>query len=120
MAIIENKQNLGAAKIVDVANNPTPKKEDEVGSNNSTKRQSFIASTVQELRKVNWPSAGYVAKWSVIIIIFTFVFSIILGSFDHIFSTSINFVNCSSPEGLSRSVGECGQDFLRELTFADN
>jgi len=63
------------------------------------KQPGFIKSIFAELAKVEWPSAGYVINWSIVIVIFTVFFSLSLGFIDNIYESGIKFVACTSPEG---------------------
>jgi preprotein translocase SecE subunit len=80
-----------------------------------SKKRSFIASVIDELKKVQWPSFRYVVNWSVLVICFTAIFSLILGGADHVFETGIGFVKCSSPEGDKRELGVCSLQLARKL-----
>jgi preprotein translocase SecE subunit len=84
------------------------------------KKPGFFASTLSELKKVQWPGVRYVFNWSITIIIFTAVFSLVIGFADHIFSAGISFANCSSPANEdSRTLQECGDEFVTRITFRD-
>jgi preprotein translocase SecE subunit len=97
-------------KIIKTSINPTKKVE-------NTKRVSFLKSVFIELKKVKWPGIKYVASWSVLVILFTGVFSLILGGADHIFESGISFVSCSSTKGKSRDLGTCSSELLKQLIF---
>lgn len=114
MAIInQNKSSL--------TNTDLGIKIDTSGSNkmsdvpDQSKKRSFIGSVIDELKKVNWPTMRYVVNWSLLVICFTAVFSLILGGADHVFEGGINFVNCSSAKGKARDLGTCGTEFARKL-----
>jgi len=81
------------------------------------KKPGFIASTIDELKKVQWPTLQFVLRWSGVIILFTFVMSMSLGFFDHAFTGSIKFVDCTSPQGRNQSVQSCGTELGEYLTF---
>jgi preprotein translocase SecE subunit len=83
----------------------------------NTKKQSFLKSVFVELGKVKWPSLRYVLNWSLLVILFTAGFSIILGGADHVFESGINFVNCSSPKGKARDLSTCSGEFVKKLFF---
>lgn len=85
-----------------------------------TKKPGFIATTIDELRKVRWPSWQYVLRWSGVIILFTFVFSVSLGFFDHAFTGGIKFVDCTSPQSRNQSIQSCGIELGEFLTFRRN
>jgi preprotein translocase SecE subunit len=97
-------------KIIKTSINPTKKIE-------NTKRVSFLKSVFIELSKVKWPGIKYVASWSILVVLFTGVFSLILGGADHIFESGISFVSCSSPKGKNRELGVCSQELLKHLIF---
>jgi preprotein translocase SecE subunit len=82
---------------------------------NQQKKKSFLSSVIDELKKVEWPGLRYVVNWSVLVICFTAVFSLILGAGDHIFETGINFVSCSSAKGKGRDLGTCSTEFAKKL-----
>lgn len=98
---------------------PSPKSKPVKKSTESGKKSGFVASTLQELSKVSWPSFRYTYGWSVVIVLFTLVTSLFLGAFDYLFTQSIKFVDCTSPQGQSRQLGECAQELGRSLTFQD-
>ncbi len=81
------------------------------------KKPGFIKTTIEELRKVNWPGLSYVLRWSSIIILFTVLVSLSLGLFDHIFTGGMKFVDCTSPSGRKQTVQSCGQELSEYLTF---
>lgn len=77
-----------------------------------SKKKGFLATTWQELTKVSWPKPGYIFKWSLIIILFTSLFSLVLGAFDQVFSNSISFVDCSSSKGRNQPLNDCWSEFV--------
>lgn len=80
------------------------------------KKRGFFASTLDELKLTEWPSFSYVAKWSVIIILFTAFFAVVIGLFDSAFTSGVNFIDCTSKQGRNREIKECTDDFLKNLT----
>lgn len=80
-----------------------------------TKKKGFFATTIDELKKSQWPSLSYVAKWSGVIIVFTAIFSIVLGGFDHTFNNGVKFIDCTSPKGRNQNVQSCSTEFLEQL-----
>lgn len=82
-------------------------------------QKGFIKSTIAELRLVSWPSLQQTFKWGVVVILFTVLISMILGFTDHIFSASIKFIDCTSPQGRGSSTtwDECARDLANQLTF---
>ena len=80
------------------------------------KKRGFFASTIDELKLTKWPKFGYVLRWSLIIVLFTALFAVVIGFFDNVFTTSVKFVDCTSVQGRNRGVKECSDDFLKNLT----
>jgi preprotein translocase SecE subunit len=122
MAITRTKKgNLVDTQIVDKASDDkkpelSPQTPVEAVKNTSkTKKKDFLSTTIAELKKSQWPSFSYVAKWSGVIIIFTAVFSIVLGGFDHTFNNGVKFIDCTSPKGRNQNVQNCGTEFLEKL-----
>ena len=112
MAIINlNKSSLTDSKI----GNNLPLQNNTTITEGIAPKSNFLASTIEELKKVKWPNAKYVASWSIMVICFTAVFSMILGTSDHVFETGINFVDCSSTKGKSRPLDTCLTEAGRKL-----
>jgi preprotein translocase SecE subunit len=114
MAIInQNKSSLTNTNIGD----KIPTTSNNSGSNipDQSKKRSFLASVIDELKKVEWPGFRYVINWSLLVICFTAVFSLILGGADHVFETGINFVSCSSSKGKARDLGTCSTEAAKKL-----
>jgi preprotein translocase SecE subunit len=84
-----------------------------------TKKKGFFRTTVQELRKVDWPGFKQTFNWSIIVILFTILISITLGFFDHVFNAGIDFVDCTSPQarGQDTTLEQCGRELADNLTF---
>jgi len=95
------------------------KKEANKPKKQPQKKTGFITTTIEELKKVIWPNFSYVVNWTIVIIIFTLVFSLSLSFFDHVFGRSVTFVNCTSPQGQGQDLGECVQNFGRNLIFLE-
>lgn len=81
----------------------------------NTKKTSFFKSVVVEVSKAKWPNLKYVLTWSLLVVLFTGGFSIILGTSDHIFESGVNFVSCSSPKGKNRELSTCSQEFAKKI-----
>jgi preprotein translocase SecE subunit len=114
MAIInQNKSSLINTNIGDNITTSGGNKEAMIPD--QAKKRSFLGSVIDELRKVQWPGLRYVLQWSVLVICFTAVFSLILGASDHVFETGINFVSCSSAKGKARDLGTCSSEFAKKL-----
>jgi preprotein translocase SecE subunit len=78
---------------------------------------SFLRTTIEELKKVSWPSFNYVVKWAFVVILFTAIFSVSLGFFDHVFNNSLKFVNCTSYKGRNQPLNDCTKETWQQLTF---
>jgi preprotein translocase SecE subunit len=114
MAIInQNKTSLINTNIGDNITTSGGNKEAKIPD--QIKKRSFLGSVIDELKKVEWPGIRYVFQWSVLVICFTAVFSLILGASDHVFETGINFVSCSSAKGKARDLGTCSTEFAKKL-----
>ena len=101
-------------------NNRTDLKKDASKSKKqSQKKKGFLITTIEELKKVTWPNFSYVVNWTMVIVVFTLVFSLSLSFFDHVFGRSVTFVNCTSPQGQGQDLGECVQNFGRNLIFLE-
>jgi len=81
------------------------------------KKVGFVASTIDEMKKMEWPGYKYILKWSGLVILFTFIFSMFLGSVDHLFGTMVKVVDCTSPEAKNKKITECGDEIINYLTF---
>jgi preprotein translocase SecE subunit len=96
MSLIQSKESLsdvqiaGNARQVPATSTPLPpaKKEKKV------KKQGFIGSTFAELKKVQWPSFRYTSSWSVVVVLFTVVLSLLMGTCDKVFQDSIEYIQC--------------------------
>lgn len=123
MAIVQNRKSLLDTTLIDEGKVEgqiqTAQKADGSKVKDAKKaKKGIIGSTIEEVKKVNWPSFGYVLKWSVTIVAFTFIFAIVLGVFDHGFKSGIKFIDCSSPQGKNRGLSQCGSELLQDLTLA--
>ncbi len=97
---------------------PDPKPKDSLkGGLKKKKAASFLRTTIEELKKVEWPTFNYTMKNTVIIIIFTLVFSSALGLFEHGMTSSVKFVACTTPEGSNQPIGDCLNEFRDQLLF---
>ena len=94
--------------------------------NKQEKKKGFFASTIEEMKKVEWPSIRYTANWSMVIIIFTTVFAFSIGLIDHVFESSVKYVQCTAnittsgggdaQENKDRFSG-CGTDLVKNISF---
>ena len=85
------------------------------------KKPGFFKSTITELKKVEWPGAGYVARWTGAVLLFTVVVSLFLGFVDNIFTGGLKFIDCTT-ELTQEDPGDdvlrgCTQDLFEDLTF---
>ena len=91
------KKNLVDTEIIDNSQNKEkiipPTSDDLPKENKTQKTRGFLASTIDELRKVEWPKFDYILRWSVIILIFTAFFAVVLGGFDTTFGAGVKFVD---------------------------
>ncbi len=121
MAIVRTKtDNLAETKIVEVkkTNIDSDKpKENKPIKHKKRKKKGFFGTTLEELKKVNWPSKKYVIIWSTTVIIFTIFFSLFLGFFDHIFNSGLKYIECTSPQGDNNSLDDCNKKLINNLTF---
>jgi preprotein translocase SecE subunit len=126
MALVSKKnQNLvesqiGGATLSDVkasGNSPANLSKPTETKLNQTvyKKKSFFAGVLEELKMVKWPTLQYVVKWSLLMVVFTGCFSLLLGASDHVFQNGIKFVDCTSPRGKSRDVSSCSTDFAKGI-----
>lgn len=53
---------------------------------------TYFASSVDELRKVVWPTKEQMAQITIIVVIFSLVTAALLGVFDYGFSLGFNFL----------------------------
>jgi preprotein translocase SecE subunit len=83
------------------------------------KQPGFLATTVQELKKANWPTFRYTYSWSLVIVLFTVVVSVSLGLFDHSFTNGIKFVDCTSTQGRNQPIQTCGREFGENILKFD-
>jgi preprotein translocase SecE subunit len=60
------------------------------------KSRNFIASTIEELKKAQWPTFGYVIRWSFVIVIFVTIFAVFLGYSDTIYKSTYLLTECSA------------------------
>ena len=115
------KKNLVDTEIIDNSQNKEkiipPTSDDLPKENKTQKARGFLASTIDELRKVEWPKFDYILRWSVIILIFTAFFAVVLGGFDTTFGAGVKFVDCSSPKSRNQNVQDCGKEFLNQISF---
>lgn len=126
MAIITRKRV--DTQITDLSGKEVDKSLNDAVKKNSpknpkkAKKRGFLATTWDELMKVEWPTLGYTFRWSVVILLFTGIMAVSLGFFDNVFTSGIRFVDCTSPQsqGNSRTVQECGDELLRNITLRNS
>jgi preprotein translocase SecE subunit len=90
------------------------------------KKRGFIASTIDEMKKVEWPSFKYTSNWAVIIVIFTTFFSLTIGLIDHVFDSGLKYVQCtanittnasSDKDENNNRFKDCGTDLVKNISF---
>lgn len=91
-------------------------KTDKAETEKSTKK-GFLSTTLAELRKVDWPSWSHVLNWSLIVILFTVMMAIGLGSVDHLFASGLKLIDCTSPQGRAQPLNQCMIEFANNLTW---
>jgi preprotein translocase SecE subunit len=120
-SLVESKLN---EKIVEDIK-PSKEELDIDFSGKKPKKKRFLASTIDELKKVNWPSINYTFSWSVIIVIFTVLFSLSIGLVDNVFQSGIKYVSCTADNSVSdrsndeksSKLSECNTDLVKNLSF---
>jgi preprotein translocase SecE subunit len=123
MAITRNQATLVDTQLNSNAQNVDSKENGEIIDRKNTSKTGFIGSTIDELKKVTWPTFRYVLNWSAVIICFTALFAVSLGLFDHIFTGGVKFVDCTSTgfkneqTDKQKKVGECTQQFGNYVVF---
>ena len=123
MAVVKKNENsLVNSKIVD-DNIKSPSSPEKEVIKDEPKKRGFIATTIDELKKFEWPTFSYVLNWTLVIILFTAVFSVSLGVVDNVFNSGFKFVDCTSIITQSEDVdtsnvlGDCSKDFLSNITY---
>jgi len=84
------------------------------------KKPGFLATTFDELRKVEWPTRRYTFNWSVVIILFTVFISLFMGLVDHTFTSGVRFATCTSTlnaENRESGVRDCANSFGEDILF---
>jgi preprotein translocase SecE subunit len=121
MAISRSKSSSIAETLIDKPDLKPLKKGDSIKKVKKTK--GLLASTIEELKKVDWPDFVYVIRWSVVTIIFTAFISLFLGYPDRVFTAGLKLVDCTKPlaseNAESGLLKNCSQDFLKKVTFRD-
>lgn len=89
------------------------------------KKKGFIASTIDELKKVEWPTWNYTVRWTSVIIVFTIAISLFLGFVDNVFTGGLKFVDCTTEltqddDPDDNVLRGCTQDLFEDLTFRGN
>lgn len=103
------------AKVETKSEKVTPKTTTKV---KKTKKSGFLGKTLAELRLVEWPTAKYVAGWSLTIVLFTGLIGSVMGFTDYYFESGIQFIDCTSPNGSkNKSTQDCLKDLTTSLTF---
>ncbi|NJL96923.1 preprotein translocase subunit SecE [Candidatus Gracilibacteria bacterium] len=124
MAVIKTKEDsLVEAK--DLKNdNLNLAKEPKVEVDESKeKKKSFLATTIEELKKAEWPGIKYVLNWSLVIVLFTAIFAVSLGLIDNVFNSGLKFIDCTSvisdsnDANSSQVISDCSKDFIQDATY---
>lgn len=130
MAVVKKSKSLADEQIVEVAGNESPEKKNKVEESSAktqeeskkTHKKGFLKTTIQELKKVDWPSFKYTVTWGGVVIIFTIIMSLALGTFDHVFKSGMNYVDCTAnykteKDAADKDYKECAQDTIDSLVF---
>jgi preprotein translocase SecE subunit len=114
MSIIQTKnENLQNSPLVTDLQNSSPIT--ETVSNIQPKKVGFIRSSFQELKLVKWPTFKHVLYWSFMVVLFTTVFSSVLGVTDHILDSGTTFIECTSSKGKARDLPTCSSELLKNI-----
>lgn len=117
MAITRNQSSLVDSKLNNAVAGSQASGDQAPKDLPKIKKRSFLVTTIDELRQVQWPSVGYVLRWSLTIVIFTAVFALTLGFFDNGFEAGIKFADCTSPQGRAQEIRFCGEEALKIITL---
>jgi preprotein translocase SecE subunit len=129
MAIRQTKANtLGQTELIEkqVGQKDSSANFDKGLPKKLEKKQGFIASTIKEMKKVEWPSFKYTVNWSVIIVIFTTFFALSIGLIDHVFDSGLKYVQCTATITTAASndkdennnrFKDCGTDLVKNISF---
>jgi preprotein translocase SecE subunit len=129
MAIRQTKANtLGQTELIEkqVGQKDSSANFDKGLPKKLEKKQGFIASTIEEMKKVEWPSFKYTVNWSVIIVIFTTFFALSIGLIDHVFDSGLKYVQCTANITTAASndkdennnrFKDCGTDLVKNISF---
>ena len=93
---------------------------DSVFNPNATKKAGFLKSTTKELIKTEWPTLGYVLKWSSVIVLFTAIFALSVGAIDNVFDATVKYTTCIAPSstgGKGQEGSQCRDNLVKNLTF---
>lgn len=127
MAIRQTKANtLGQTELTEKQVEQKNSSSDRSLPKKLEKKQGFFASTIEEMKKVEWPSFRYTLNWSVIIIIFTTFFALSIGFIDHVFDSSLKYVQCTANITTAASndkdennnrFRDCNTDLVKNISF---
>ncbi|MBC7472481.1 MAG: preprotein translocase subunit SecE [candidate division SR1 bacterium] len=127
MAIRQTKANtLGQTELTEKQVEQKNSSSDRSLPKKLEKKPGFLASTIEEMKKVEWPSFKYTVNWSVIIIIFTTFFALSIGLIDHVFDSSLKYVQCTANITTAASndkdennnrFKDCNTDLVKNISF---
>lgn len=127
MAIRQTKANtLGQTELTEKQVEQKNSSSDRSLPKKLEKKQGFFASTIEEMKKVEWPSFRYTLNWSVIIIIFTAFFALSIGFIDHVFDSSLKYVQCTAnittvasndKDENNNRFRDCNTDLVKNISF---
>jgi preprotein translocase SecE subunit len=122
MAITRSNKGSVATTDIKAATQPNGKvpestPESPKKSSLENRKEGFFRSAITEVRKAEWPTFGYVVRWSLVIILFTAVLSSLLGFVDFTFENLLDFVDCTSPQSRGEELQACGQELFENMTY---
>jgi preprotein translocase SecE subunit len=101
--------------ILDEVASVTHAKEDKI---QITKKKGFLASTIAELRLVQWPSFKYTLTWATIVVLFTLILIVFVGGVDKLFSGVFQYTTCTAKYykgGGGSDYGQCARELGQSL-----
>lgn len=115
---------LNKAKEENLASSILPGQQKKVykqtDTSNTTKKRSFIMSTIDELKKSEWPNLPYVLRWSLVIIVFVTIFSSSLGYADKFYKSSYSLADCSAKVKKNETgdkYSDCFRNYFEKITL---
>ena len=113
MAIIRTQEKTKT--ILDERESVTHAKEEKI---QHTKKKGFIASTIAELRLVQWPSLKYTLTWATIVLLFTLILTVFIGGVDKLFTGVFQYTSCTAKYykgGGGSDYNQCARELGQSL-----